>query len=558
MSPMFHSMAQTQSFTKDDCGSSDYTGSTVPVTIAAGLFTSAISQQDANNKALAYLQETGQDTANLQGTCTQTTFYSQAQEQTFTPSCPEYYEGTPYIYRVVAGTFTSNISQQDANNKALAQIASLGQSTANTQGICTQVLFPNQQQSQAFYKNDCGLGYTVVEQLFNYTIPAGTYFGSTQAIADQLALNNIAANGQAYANAQGTCLGNPSVFTYRMDEYNAPFTDINLYFSTATGGDVVQIFNDEQGLGGSFSDLRIGDTVTAKLVSAAVEYPWPPNSRARMVITNNGVVVFDSGYKTDQSPILLSQFSFTVAYGDQYHIEAVSEPVPCVVTSDFDVVSTGATTATVTANPSSGVAPYTYAWSNGQNTQAATGLTKDVAYIVVITDSVGCSGTFSVTPDVEVLSGLKLELMYFSAQTAVTTDLYYPRMCAIGSHGCNRARFEVFANGVSQGIANLNNAGGTNAADGSIDDHNTPPTYPNYDQANAADRYWGKEITGADAADIAGAGGTVDFTLQWTGIDPAGAHSNACWFRITKTSTQEVILNTCLDAFTSYQFNPYA
>ncbi len=51
---------------------------------------------------------------------------------------------------------------------------------------------------------------------------------------------------------------------------------------------------------------------------------------------------------------------------------------------------------TATANPANGQAPYTYAWSNGQSTQTATGLAAG-SYSVTITDANGCQSTASVT-----------------------------------------------------------------------------------------------------------------------------------------------------------------
>jgi YD repeat-containing protein len=41
--------------------------------------------------------------------------------------------------------------------------------------------------------------------LVTYAVPANTYFASTQTAADQLAQNDVNANGQNYANAKGTC-----------------------------------------------------------------------------------------------------------------------------------------------------------------------------------------------------------------------------------------------------------------------------------------------------------------------------------------------------------------
>jgi hypothetical protein len=68
---------------------------------------------------------------------------------------------------------------------------------------CNGVYF-NSIQSQSFTRNNCPAGYT--GSTVTYTVPAGTYSSSVSpTAADQLALNDIAANGQNYANMQGTC-----------------------------------------------------------------------------------------------------------------------------------------------------------------------------------------------------------------------------------------------------------------------------------------------------------------------------------------------------------------
>ncbi|MDP9080514.1 MAG: DUF5977 domain-containing protein [Bacteroidota bacterium] len=56
--------------------------------------------------------------------------------------------------------------------------------------------------SQVFYKNNCttGQGSGVA-----YVVPAGKYSATTQAAANALAQTEINNNGQAYANANGTC-----------------------------------------------------------------------------------------------------------------------------------------------------------------------------------------------------------------------------------------------------------------------------------------------------------------------------------------------------------------
>jgi len=65
-------------------------------------------------------------------------------------------------------------------------------------------LFYNTEISQVFTKNNCG--YMTGSDVA-YVVEAGKYSSSTQAGADVKAQNDIASNGQAYANAHGICSG---------------------------------------------------------------------------------------------------------------------------------------------------------------------------------------------------------------------------------------------------------------------------------------------------------------------------------------------------------------
>lgn len=321
----FYNIQKEQTFTRNNCGA-DSTGSSIPVVVAAGTYVSAISQADADAQAVNYLNANGQAVANLEGVCNQTTFWNTVQSQNFTPVCAENFEGTPYTVTIPAHTYSSTVSQADANNIALGILASTGQATANAQGSCVQVLFPNQQQSQAFFRNNCGEGYTTSNEVI-YTVPAGAYLATSTAIANGLALNNIAANGQNYANNPangGICVGDISIINYELNENNTPYIDIDLRLAIP-GQPELGIFTDEAGIG-SINTARIGDTVTVKL-SSSLTNPWPSglnHPRAKLIVMNNGVQVHDSGYVNSQSELLAS-FTFTIGYGDQWYILGYSE-----------------------------------------------------------------------------------------------------------------------------------------------------------------------------------------------------------------------------------------
>lgn len=65
----FYNTVQTKTVTKNNCDHG-ITGSAVTVTAYANQFVSNESIVDANNKALAWLEETAQSYANYKGTCT--------------------------------------------------------------------------------------------------------------------------------------------------------------------------------------------------------------------------------------------------------------------------------------------------------------------------------------------------------------------------------------------------------------------------------------------------------------------------------------------------------
>lgn len=74
----------------------------------------------------------------------------------------------------------------------------------NYKGQTTDYIqYGNQQLSQTFTRNNCGSGYAGGQVI--YSVATNTYFASTQAASNALAQNDINTNGQAYANANGTC-----------------------------------------------------------------------------------------------------------------------------------------------------------------------------------------------------------------------------------------------------------------------------------------------------------------------------------------------------------------
>jgi hypothetical protein len=85
-------------------------------------------------------------------------------------------------------------------------------------------------------------------------------------------------------------------------------------------------------------------------------------------------------------------FAFIAKWGCLDAVSLTHTPVSCLDGFGMPVVNDG----TATVNPIGGRAPFTYAWSNGQNTQTATGLGLST-YHVTVTDANNCTITGSVT-----------------------------------------------------------------------------------------------------------------------------------------------------------------
>jgi YD repeat-containing protein len=90
---------------------------------------------------------------------------------------------------------------KDQNNYILKRLC---YGYAGQPGDCN--LFYNTAVSGTYTRNNCGAGLSGTS--VTYTVPAGTY-ASTISVTDAntLAQNDVAANGQAYANANGNCVG---------------------------------------------------------------------------------------------------------------------------------------------------------------------------------------------------------------------------------------------------------------------------------------------------------------------------------------------------------------
>jgi hypothetical protein len=143
--------------------------------------------------------------------CTPTYTNNLIQEY-ITKTCGTGYVGTQVLYTIPAGKYTSIISQEDVDMQVQNEIDGLGQAFADNPangGQCLQIFY-NDAMSQTFYKQ-CSLGQS--GSAVTYSVPANKYsaYGTNaKARANKMAQDEINANGQAYANTNGSCPVNTS------------------------------------------------------------------------------------------------------------------------------------------------------------------------------------------------------------------------------------------------------------------------------------------------------------------------------------------------------------
>ncbi len=273
----YYNKALSTTASKNDCASGS-TGSTVTYTVAAGKYSSTVSQADADSKASADLSANAQTYANTNGTCTAATvYYNKAVSATATKNnCTTGSTGSAVTYTVAAGKYSSTVSQADADSKASADLTANTQTYANTNGTCTApTVYYNKVLSASATKNDCPSGST--GSTVTYSVAAGKYNSTvSQADADSKAAADLSSNTQTYANNTGTCTA------------VAPAPTV--YYNTAISATVMKN-NCPRGFKGSY----VTYTVAAKTYSSTISQA-DADSKARYDLSiNKQVYANDNG-----------------------------------------------------------------------------------------------------------------------------------------------------------------------------------------------------------------------------------------------------------------------
>ena len=260
---------KSKMFQKTDCEVIEV-GSMVEYVVEAGRFSSSISKEDANRKALEALEEEGPGYANEHGTCETNLWYNTEKEKVFYKNdCEDGFVGAPYTYRVEAGKYTSDVSQEDADQKALDDIERNGQNQANLNGEC--IPDPNYfigKASARVQKNDCdpesqtGSFVDLTEKdLVGY--PDDFVSRESQEAANALAEAAMEEQKQDLANQKGTCIDKDQF----VGLYSKSFTKDDCEGS-GVGSEVV--VDQDDVTGGPFTSYESQEAANA-LAQAAVE-----------------------------------------------------------------------------------------------------------------------------------------------------------------------------------------------------------------------------------------------------------------------------------------------
>lgn len=260
---------KSKMFQKTNCEVTEV-GSMVEYVVEAGRFSSSVSKEDANQKALEALEAEGPGYANEHGTCETNLWYNVEKSKVFYKNdCEDGFIGAPYTYTVGAGKYTSGVSQEDADRKALDDIDKNGQGQANLNGECIED--PNYfvgKASARVQKNDCdaesqtGSFVDLTERdLAGY--PDAFVSRESQEAANALAEAAMEEQKQGLANKKGTCIDKDQF----VGVYSKVFTKDNCE-GEGVGSEVT--VDQDDVTGGPFTSYESQNAANA-LAQAAVE-----------------------------------------------------------------------------------------------------------------------------------------------------------------------------------------------------------------------------------------------------------------------------------------------
>lgn len=270
--------------------------------------------------------------------------------------------------------------------------------------------------------------------------------------------------------------------------------------------------------------------VTVNGGTAPYTYQWVNVNSSTVVSTTNPASLPNGNYG----------ISITDANGCTFGSQVVPDSIVVHAEAPFNFTVTGTTAnctnGTATAGPitGSGVAPYTYSWSNGATSSSITGLVAG-NYFLTVTDAQGCSRTRDKHVDQAVTINVNTTV------TATTCTQADGAITAFGSGGVNPYSY-LYSNGVTTQTASglapgsyfvtLTDANGCTGSRSSFVNSNSP-VFVTYAATPSS-------CTGATGtATLTISGGQTPYTISWstspaqTGVTATGLAAGNYAFHVT-------------------------
>lgn len=268
-----------------------------------------------------------------------------------------------------------------------------------------------------WYENGCGTGSAIDSTLTINVNPTNTttYYvraegacNTTTCVAVTVTISvaptaSLSATPAACGNSNGTATASPSggfgSYTYSWNNGQTTQTSTGLSQGTYT-----VLITD--GAGCTISDTVSVSTINSLIVSSTVTPASCGNNNGSATAVPSGgtgpyTYSWNNG-QTTQTSTGMSQGTYTVLIIDSLGcaqtntVLIASSGGPIVNTALSNVLCNGQSTGTATVTAGGGTAPYSYLWSNSQTSAIATNLQAGT-YTVLITDSLGCATTHTVT-----------------------------------------------------------------------------------------------------------------------------------------------------------------
>ena len=197
--------------------------------------------------------------------------------------------------------------------------------------------------------------------------------------------------GRSSGSATAQVANGDAPFSYQWSNGGNTVTIVNLNAGTYT-----VTVTDADGLTGTASVTLTEPTRVTATITEPTECSGPFTIAAE---PQGGVTPYTYNWSTgaDTRAVSVPAGDYCVTVVDAnlcgyVACTTVDENPPMVTLVDVDAQCNGSDDGAITANPSGGVPPYSYAWTTGANTRTITGLAPG-AYRVTLTDSRGCTAT---------------------------------------------------------------------------------------------------------------------------------------------------------------------